>query len=217
MSLPPEEFAQLFKTETIKLFIDYIIHDMEAYIIVKSWQKVQFVLKEEEEDKNRNNSRMMNRNQQQNNMKTPVLDKQLKTTAMYSQPNQQQAKNTFYIKTLEVCNKFGQSLSPTGPILVEQVFGDFDQVRLYDTSYVQKKEKLYFFKRHFVNPEEYDENGQLKELEEEVEEWDLNNPYGVHLQNSNLTLHEYDFKNSKEKIVQEIYFRENDETQPFGD
>lgn len=82
---------------------------------------------------------------------------------------------------MEVRNKFGESLSPNGPILVEQVFGDFDQVRLYDVSYVQKKEKLYFFKRHFVNPEEYDDNGQLRDLEDEIEELDMNNPYGVHL------------------------------------
>lgn len=81
-------------------------------------------------------------------------------------------------------------------------------MRLYDTSYVQKKEKLYFFKRHFVNPEEYDLNGELKDPDED--EWDINNPYGLHLQHSNLILHEYDFKNSKEKIVAEIFFIESD-------
>lgn len=66
MSLPPEEFANLFETETIKLFIDYIIHDSEAYIIVKSWQKVNFKLKEDEDDKNRRQTQMVNRNSQQN-------------------------------------------------------------------------------------------------------------------------------------------------------
>lgn len=119
------------------------------------------------------------------------------------------AKNTFYIKTLEVLNKYGKSLSANGPILVEQVFGNFDQVRLYDTSYVQNKEKIYFFKRHFIDPEEYGEDGiQRKPTEEEIDELDSR---GVsQIQNSILILHEYDFKNSKEKIVQEIYIRESD-------
>lgn len=117
MSLSNEEFASLFKTETIKLFIDYIIHDQEAYIIVKSWQKVSFLLRDEEEEKNRNNSRLINRQQSTSNM--PVLDKQIQNTAMFSQQNQSQAKNTFYIKTLDVLNKVGESLSKDGPILVE--------------------------------------------------------------------------------------------------
>ena len=117
-------------------------------------------------------------------------------------------KNCFYIKTLEIRDKFCKSLSETGPILVEQVFGDFDQVRLYDTSYIQNQEKLYFFKRHFQTPEDLLENG----LEEVENEWDHNNPQGFHMQNSCLFLHEYDFKNQKEKIVQEIFFRESDES-----
>lgn len=64
-----------------------------------------------------------------------------------------------------------------------------------------------------MTPDEYDENGVLKDTEDDLEEFDTNNPQGRHLQNSNLTLHEYDFKNSKEKIVQEIYFRETEEGQ----
>ena len=90
MSLSNEEFASLFQTKTIKLFIDYIIHDSEAYLIVKSWQKVSFLLRDDEEEKNRGNSKMINRNQMTNNQNTPILDKHIKTTAMYSQPNQAQ-------------------------------------------------------------------------------------------------------------------------------
>lgn len=44
MQLSDEEFESLFQTETIKLFTDFIFHNNEAYIIVKSWQKVNFKL-----------------------------------------------------------------------------------------------------------------------------------------------------------------------------
>jgi len=37
MQLSDDDFAALFETETIKLFSDFIFHNSEAYIIVKSW------------------------------------------------------------------------------------------------------------------------------------------------------------------------------------
>lgn len=35
-------------------------------------------------------------------------------------------------------------------MLAEQVFGAFDQVRLYDTAFVHNDNKIYFFKRLFI-------------------------------------------------------------------
>ena len=40
------------------------------------------------------------------------------------------------------------------PVLVEQVFGNFDDYRLYDTSLIQNNGKLFYFKRLYEdNPE----------------------------------------------------------------
>jgi len=37
---------------------------------------------------------------------------------------------------------------------VEQVFGQFDESRLYDTSYLHYKDKVYYFKRLFIEEDE---------------------------------------------------------------
>ena len=56
------------------------------------------------------------------------------------------------MKTIELFDENGKPLHH--PILVEQVFGTFDDVnRLYDTSYLQYKNKIYYFKRLFQNKE----------------------------------------------------------------
>jgi hypothetical protein len=39
----------------------------------------------------------------------------------------------------------GKSL--TDPILVENVFGSYESMRLYDTSFIQRGKKIYYFKR----------------------------------------------------------------------
>lgn len=143
MSLSDDDFANLFETETIKLFTDFIFHNNEAYIVVKSWQKVTFRLADEQDDKQNYNRRDRSPMRPKKSTKKDVrenktnIDKNIVNTALYSQQNQGVTKNCFYIKTLEVRNKFCEPLSDSGPILVEQVFGDFDQVRLYDTSYIQ--------------------------------------------------------------------------------
>lgn len=73
---------------------------------------------------------------------------------------------------------------------------------------MQNKEKIYFFKRHFVDPEEYENSGNpRRDTEDDLDDFESR---VSQYQNSILILHEYDFKNSKEKIVQEIYIREND-------
>lgn len=39
------------------------------------------------------------------------------------------------------------------PVIVEQVFGVFDNYRLYDTSLLHRDGKLYYFKRLFIEEE----------------------------------------------------------------
>jgi hypothetical protein len=34
--------------------------------------------------------------------------------------------------------------------LVEQIFGNFDEFRLYDTSFLHFKDKVFYFKRVFI-------------------------------------------------------------------
>lgn len=117
------------------------------------------------------------------------IDKNIINTALYSQPHQSVNKNIFYIKTLEVRDINGNPLKEsTGPILIEQIFGDFDQVRLYDTSYVQMGQCLYFFRRHFhyADGDEGLYESKYQNMAEEMEASNMQNP---HYQNSTLVLH----------------------------
>ena len=59
-------------------------------------------------------------------------------------------KNSFYIKTFQVFNTKGVAVS--APILTEQVFGNYESHRLYDTSILCRGSKLYYWKRIYVNP-----------------------------------------------------------------
>jgi len=54
---------------------------------------------------------------------------------------------TFHIKTIQFFDPTSDMKSD--PILVEQVFGQFDDCNLYDTSTLRYKNKIYFFKRIF--------------------------------------------------------------------
>ena len=56
----------------------------------------------------------------------------------------------FHIKTLQFFDELGNKMTPR-PILVEQVFGDFGDFRLYDTSLIKNQEFVYYFKRIFNN------------------------------------------------------------------
>ena len=89
LELSDDEFANLFETETIKLFTDFIFHNNEAYIIVKSWQKVTFRLAEEQDDKNtykRGRSPVRGKSLNKNNqrMQNTNIDKNIVNTALYS-------------------------------------------------------------------------------------------------------------------------------------
>ena len=46
--------------------------------------------------------------------------------------------------------RFNVGEKKNDPILVEQVFGNFDEFRLYDTSYLHFEDKVYYFKRIFI-------------------------------------------------------------------
>ena len=59
------------------------------------------------------------------------------------------SNNFFYIKTLQLYNKFGEPVHE--PILLEQVFGAFDSFRIYDGSFTHYDGKIYFFKRQFLD------------------------------------------------------------------
>ena len=46
------------------------------------------------------------------------------------------------------------------PILVEQVYGNFDQYRIYDISTLHYQDKLYYFKRIHQEDEALNENNE---------------------------------------------------------
>ena len=64
-------------------------------------------------------------------------------------------ESIFHLKTIQFydSNKFEPIDKPT---LVEIVYRDFSENRIYDTSITQFKDKVYFFRRHFTDP-----NGKL--------------------------------------------------------
>ena len=62
------------------------------------------------------------------------------------------SNNFFFIKTLQVYDKFGRPQME--PILLEQVFGTFDSFRIYDGSFLHHNGKLYFFKRLFLDKDQ---------------------------------------------------------------
>lgn len=90
LSLSDEEFAALFETETIKLFTDFIYHGSDAYIVVKSWQKVIFKMSEDQQPKKANKGRSQSRDKTQKNKDRDQkiqIDKNIINTALYSQPH----------------------------------------------------------------------------------------------------------------------------------
>ena len=60
-------------------------------------------------------------------------------------PGFDKESNTFFIKTIEFFDDKGESLSQ--PILVEQIYGEFIENRIYDVSITQYNDKVYFFRR----------------------------------------------------------------------
>lgn len=62
--------------------------------------------------------------------------------------------NEFYIKTFQVFDSSGNE--KTAPIMTESVFGNFEPIRLYDTSILARGKRLYYFKRLYENPQSED-------------------------------------------------------------
>ena len=58
----------------------------------------------------------------------------------------------FFIKTIQFFNEKGEKKNE--PILVEQIFGDFNEFRIYDTSFLHYGDKVYYFKRKFIEDKE---------------------------------------------------------------
>ena len=121
-----------------------------TYLIVKTWQKVALDY----------NISAQNNEDWLNSTRSLQLNKFVTSKdsifSMGSKPeiNNNQEKNewnrfTFQIKTIEVRDKYGKNLNKKGTILVEQVDGDFDRMRIYDTSYLQNHNRLFFFRRVF--------------------------------------------------------------------
>lgn len=67
----------------------------------------------------------------------------------------------FYIKTLQIFDKEGNELDD--PILVEQVYGNFDSYRLYDISTLHYKDSLYYFKRIYITDGKADDEERAAE------------------------------------------------------
>lgn len=65
--------------------------------------------------------------------------------AVNQKDDQKDHDQSFYIKTLQIFDKEGRALDE--PILVEQVYGNFDQYRLYDISTLYYNDSIYYFKR----------------------------------------------------------------------
>jgi hypothetical protein len=64
-------------------------------------------------------------------------------------PGFEQKKQQFYIKTIQFFDDKAEPL--TKPILVEQIFNEFNENRIYDVSIIQFKDKVYFFKRLYYD------------------------------------------------------------------
>lgn len=126
----------IFKTESMKLFVDYIFHEGQLMMIIKTWQKV-FLRVPTQEAKKEKDGRIIAVENLKN--KKGVLQDELFTPS----------NNFFFIKTLQVYDKFGRPRME--PILLEQVFGTFDSFRIYDGSFLHHDGKLYFFKRLFLD------------------------------------------------------------------
>ena len=59
-------------------------------------------------------------------------------------------ESIFHLKTIQF---YDSNFDPIdNPTLVEIVYRDFSENRIYDTSITQFKDKVYFFRRHFTNP-----------------------------------------------------------------
>ena len=63
-------------------------------------------------------------------------------------------ESIFHLKTIQFYNSNFDPIDE--PTLVEIVHRDFSENRIYDTSFTQFKDKAYFFRRHFTDP-----NGKL--------------------------------------------------------
>jgi len=109
-------------------------------MIVKSWQKVILRTPTLDAKKEKEGIRILEISKLKNR-KNGLLQEEL-----FSASN-----NYFFIKTLQVFDKFGKPVSE--PILLEQVFGTFDSFRIYDGSFLHSNGKLYFFKRRFMTKE----------------------------------------------------------------
>jgi hypothetical protein len=53
---------------------------------------------------------------------------------------------------------------------VEQVFGDFSDFRLYDTSIIKNNDKVYYFKRLFTDKEPNAEGEEEEEVSDYITE-----------------------------------------------
>ena len=102
----------------------------------------------------------------------------------------------FHIKTLQFFDELGNKMTPR-PILVEQIFGEFGDFRLYDISLIQNQQFVYYFKRIF-NEEE--SNGKI-----EIDKLALDDEDSISSGESVLQLFRYDLQKNEESQVEYIY------------
>ena len=116
-------------------------------------------------------------------------------------------------------DKDGQKLDD--PILIEQVYGQFDDFRIYDVSFLQYKDNIYYFKRlHNVIVDNQGQNDQSLQISEFDEDKDGEIVDGLLPQQRNSTclqLYKYNMQQGKEtelkgyRIVEEQWQAGDDE------
>ena len=147
----------MFKTETMKLFTDIIYFQKKHILCVKTWQKVSFSCKLKNSSHPVTYAKLID-NKINMNMAVTKTSVVLNRAAnqFYEKKEiesfQEMVKSSeviyFYIKTIQFFDEQGKKINEK-PILVEQVFGDFSDFRLYDTSIIKHNDKVYYFKRLF--------------------------------------------------------------------
>ena len=155
-SLKDVQFAKFFKTESKKLFTDYMFVDGKQYILVKTWQKIFYEYPSLENLPTQGIQSLESNKYQLSKFGSLVPGAH--GIKRYDSDDEQESQN-FFIKTLQIFDKENKALGE--PILVEQVYGNFDQYRIYDISTLHFEDKLYYFKRIHIDESNIEGDGQV--------------------------------------------------------
>ena len=126
-----EKVSSHFAIIRQRLFKNVFYLKGEMYLIVKSWERVKYTEQTKESSDDEQSSPDKNEEGAEADDDNPVF-----------------SKRDFFIKTIRCYDKFYKIKNE---IFVEQVFGIFDNFRLYDVSMCQFKDHLYYYKRHHIS------------------------------------------------------------------